>query len=354
MPSYDPYDEYAMRLAGMAGPSSIPSYDDMLAANTAARTSTTTTPGGQTFTTSDPNYSLGQYVQDAQTGNAFRKPGDVQDFATANGTPLSADALRDYTHNYNLYQQSQDSGGAWNRVGQAANFELDRMGNLATSVAHDPSRLFTGVDPASTALWNGVLGTNNQALVGQLGGATENDFNRYEQRNGPGSLGAARGMSHYGDMVAGMFGAAGAAHGLGQAYGSFGNSAPTGDDLGIFSNGGQGGMSEVGGGNAGALAARGGIQGGAGVGAGAAVTQWGDRIKDGYDLVNGANGGGGGNGGGQQQIPWNAARLGGMMGSQIQPQSSPTFIGLPIQQQQPYIPSRGYNVHDFLGAKVWT
>ena len=67
---------------------------------------------------------------------------------------------------------------------------------------------------------------------------------------------------------------------------------------------------------------------------------------------------GGNNGGGQPtpapQIPYNLP-LGGMLGNQTQQASSaPTFVGLPIQQQQPYIPAHGYNAHDFYGAKVWT
>lgn len=45
-----------------------------------------------------------------------------------------------------------------------------------------------------------------------------------------------------------------------------GGSGPSGGDLGVFSHGGSGGMSPVGGGNAGVLANSGGIEGGAGVG----------------------------------------------------------------------------------------
>lgn len=55
----------------------------------------------------------------------------------------------------------------------------------------------------------------------------------------------------------------------GGAAASGAGGGPTGSDLGVFSNGGAGGMSGVGGGNAGVLANSGAIEGGAGVGGGA-------------------------------------------------------------------------------------
>lgn len=67
--------------------------------------------------------------------------------------------------------------------------------------------------------------------------------------------------------------AVGAIAGSTNAPGSYGaNNAPSNNqDLGVFSNGGRGGMSEVGVGNAGRLAASGAISGGAGIGEGGSM-----------------------------------------------------------------------------------
>jgi hypothetical protein len=186
-----------------------------------------------------------------------------------------------------LAATNRDVGGQGigTKLANAGKFELSRATDLVKNVVHDPSRLVTGVDPASTKVWNSVLGTNKRALVDQLGGATGNDFSRYEAKNGFGSLGAARELSHSADAIAGMLGAAGAMHGLSQAYQGItgagsqpvseaGNVVNTGEPgatgWGGPGTGGFNGASDfapgmqVGVGNAGHLAAAGGISGGAG------------------------------------------------------------------------------------------
>jgi hypothetical protein len=298
-------------------------------------------------------------------------------------------------------------GSAFGRVKDAAAFELDRAGNLIKSVAHNPGQALTGgIDPIGTRIGNAITGSNNQALVGQLGGATENDFNRYEQSHGFGSLGAARGMSTSADYIAGMMGAAGAANGIGNAFnmGSAGGAvgqggqsiapgtvaANTAQASGTLSTlpeivvtgqaGGAGLGSAAGGlaggaaggnngwqntddpmgsfanfqtgGNASQLAQSGAIGGGAGAGLGASITEWGGRIKDALGLM---NSGSGGNGGGSRPS-YSMPNLAGMLGSQTQAQpqpSLPAYLQLPTNTPY-YMPTRGYNQHDFLGSKVWT
>lgn len=302
-----------------------------------------------------------------------------QDLWTALHPNATADETRNYGNLVDQYHASTNGMSLGDKVGNAAQFELSRAGGLIKGVANDPSRLFTGVDPLSTRISNAVTGSNNQALVGQFGGATPQDFNRYEAANGFGSLGAARNFSTAADAIAAIGGAAGASHGLGQAYqgltggsdvptqtyhGAVNNLSQTAADsaaapaasssnLGVFANGGAGGLAGVGGGNAGALAASGGISGGAGTGIAGSLGGSGllsqaniGRVGQLHDLL----------GGGKQQQGMPMPQIpGGFMGSQPQQQqAAPTYVGLPTNTQMPYIPTKGYRAHNFLGATVWT
>jgi hypothetical protein len=119
-------------------------------------------------------------------------------------------------------------------------------------------------------------------------------------------------------------------------------------------------MAGVGGGNAGALAAAGGISGGAGTGIGGSLGGGAGWLSQGNmgnyaDLLGGLTGGNK-DGGGGAQVPWNAGALSGMMGSQTQPQqqAAPQFVPIQAPQYQPYIPARGYNAHNFYGSTVWS
>jgi hypothetical protein len=52
-------------------------------------------------------------------------------------------------------------------------FKVFEGKKVLDTIAHDPTRLVTGADPASTRVWNAALGTHNQALVDQWGGTTK-------------------------------------------------------------------------------------------------------------------------------------------------------------------------------------
>lgn len=126
--------------------------------------------------------------------------------------------------------------------------------------------------------------------------------------------------------------------------------------LGAF---GGSGMAGVGGGNAGALAASGGISGGAGTGIGGSLgggSGWlsQSNVKNYADLFGGLTGNK--DQGGGQQAPSIPYGMGGMMGSQTQPQqpqAAPQYA--PLDTSTPlYIPSRGYNARNFYGSTVWS
>lgn len=57
-------------------------------------------------------------------------------------------------------------------LGDVVGFEAFNGKKIGKALMDDPSRLLTGVDPASTGLWNTVLGTHNKPIVDQMGGAT--------------------------------------------------------------------------------------------------------------------------------------------------------------------------------------
>jgi hypothetical protein len=266
-------------------------------------------PEFQSIAERDAWYRAHPVTHDTRGGAPLIQPQNPNDpfYQRSDITPLLAATNRDVS--------GQSIG---TKLGNAASFELDRFGNLIKNVANDPSRLIFGVDPLGTKVGNALTGSNNNALVGQFGGATPEDFRAYEAANGFGSLGAARELSHSADNIAGIFGAAGALHGLGQAYQSFipNSSVPmqtyqggvnnfaettgdaasaSGNNLGIFGGGGAGGLAGVGGGNAGALAASGGISGGAGAYGGAgAVGGLANSLGAASGGVTGASAAGGG------------------------------------------------------------
>jgi len=81
------------------------------------------------------------------------------------------------------------------------------------SILSDPSRLITGVDPFSTKLWNGILGTDKKPIVNQLGGPNSRYFQQYADEGGNPTAGQQFGA--VADAVAMYYGTAGLANVVG-------------------------------------------------------------------------------------------------------------------------------------------
>lgn len=130
-------------------------------------------------------------------------------------------------------------------------------------------------------------------------------------------------------------------------YGEMGGMQPN-SGLGVFENGGAGGMADVGAGNAGTLANSGAITGGAGTG----VPEWLSRTQSllGNDLVQGLLGGvlGGDEQGGAVALP----PLGGFMGSPA-PAPQVSRQPQPLDQTRTRFQGYGRRPMTFNGATVW-
>lgn len=155
-----------------------------------------------------------------------------------------------------------------------AKFELFNLKDMAGKVKKDPWRLLVGgADPIGTKVVNKITGKNMEPIVDQMGGAYgghtisfgNNDGGVYKRAADSGINTGPGGTMH---DIAHIIAAKYAGQGLGGVAQNFtGGGAPaTGNGLGVFADGGANGMTGVGGGNAGALAANNGIAGGAGMG----------------------------------------------------------------------------------------
>ncbi len=80
------------------------------------------------------------------------------------------------TTSFGLPTSGSGTTNAGNFLGDTLQFETFHGGNILKKIGQNPSRLITGVDPASTGLWNTVLGTHNKPIVDQMGGATGDDY----------------------------------------------------------------------------------------------------------------------------------------------------------------------------------
>ncbi len=138
------------------------------------------------------------------------------------------------------------------------NFGVKR---LWEGLKDNPTLLLTGASqgPVSTEMHNALFGTDLEARTGMLGGHAGPTKEEWAATGR--SPGYAPELNQVAEAIAGWY----AGQGLSGIGGGASSGAPTGSDLGVFSNGGAGGMAGVGGGNAGALAASGAITGGAGV-----------------------------------------------------------------------------------------
>ncbi len=105
-------------------------------------------------------------------------------------------------------------------IKKAVKFEKSHTKNLIKGIKDDPKRLFLGVDPFSTKVWNKALGRDDRALVNQLGGATSYD---YQVALDEGiDIGPGKALHDVAGVVAGAY--AGGA--LGQAAGAGASAVP--------------------------------------------------------------------------------------------------------------------------------
>lgn len=125
------------------------------------------------------------------------------------------------------------------QIGQATNK------GLIKSIAKNPERLLVGaIDPIGTKIANTLTGKDWDPAVNQLGGPTGKTLDDIN------ASGTTRGIFKGADLVAGAFGGAGAANGLGAAYGSIGGGAGGAAGTGAAGTGaaGAGGAGSAGGG----------------------------------------------------------------------------------------------------------
>ncbi|RSZ60044.1 hypothetical protein HF313_15125 [Massilia atriviolacea] len=146
-------------------------------------------------------------------------------------------------------------------------FENSFTKNLIKDVVKDPTRLFTGIDPLSTKVWNAATGSDNEALVNLYGSPGQRYYDLAASEGlDTGPAGQLHGVA---DVVAGYFGGK-ALSGVGQ--GLLGSVGGTGSGAGaIASEGIAGTTGSVGGSAAGATA--GGVAGGAAGTVGGAIPQ---------------------------------------------------------------------------------
>jgi hypothetical protein len=100
-------------------------------------------------------------------------------------------------------------------------FEGSHLSDMWGDIKDDPERLLVGaIEPASTSVWNKVLGKDWDPLVDQMGGATSERYSSAESKGIDTSAG--RGMQNVAHAVAGLFAGNYGANSLG-----FGGGAPS-------------------------------------------------------------------------------------------------------------------------------
>lgn len=160
--------------------------------------------------------------------------------------------------------------------------------DILSNVGDDPERLLFGsADPFSTKLWNGILGRDDEPIISQLGGATDEAFERGEAEGI--DTDAGRQMQGVADTVAMAYGSAGAMNGLGNAFGGgSGVSAGGGSSGGAISDFGDAGYGIIEGGGVTPVGSDGAI--------GAVASGGGGNWENLGRLVGNSLGGGGGQG----------------------------------------------------------
>lgn len=124
-------------------------------------------------------------------------------------------------------------------IKDALGFELFNAKQIFKDLKDDPKRIFLGVDPISTKGWNAILGRNDEPIVGHLGAAKPENFAKAEAQGIDTSN--AQALHKGAQTVAGIWGTAGAAGGLGNAWGSMMGGAPANAAVGGSTAGGGAG-----------------------------------------------------------------------------------------------------------------
>jgi hypothetical protein len=127
----------------------------------------------------------------------------------------------------------------------ALGFEAFNLKDTWRGIRHDPKRLLLGVDPLSTKAWNTVLGRNDKPIVNQLGGPTKDRYKRAQDEGI--KTGTASTLHGIASVIAGGYGAYGAAGGLGNAAGGVGAGVGGGATGGTVAGGGATGAGIAGG-----------------------------------------------------------------------------------------------------------
>lgn len=121
-------------------------------------------------------------------------------------------------------------------LSDALKFEKNHVSQIFQGIKKDPKRLVLGLDPLTTGFWNGVLGRDDEPIVNQLGGPTEQQYGRAEDQGintGPGRT--AHGVA---GTIAGFYGAQAGGDALSWAGGGTGGG--TGANLGQYARLAQG------------------------------------------------------------------------------------------------------------------
>lgn len=124
-------------------------------------------------------------------------------------------------------------------LGDMLKFEGFNLGNMWDKIKDNPARLlYGGIDPASTKVWNKVLGRDDQPLVDQLGGPAADTWGKAREAGiDTGTSKTLHGAAH---VIAGGYGAGGLAGlmgGLGGAGGAAGGAGGASSGAGAASNG---------------------------------------------------------------------------------------------------------------------
>jgi hypothetical protein len=100
-------------------------------------------------------------------------------------------------------------------------FENSFTKNFTGDILSNPTRLLTGIDPASTKLWNTVLNRDDPALVNWFGSPGQQYYDQAQQEGI--DTGAAEKFHSVADTIAGIYGANGLTGSLG--FGSLGSAS---------------------------------------------------------------------------------------------------------------------------------